>query len=353
MFKFDWRDRDDLTQIFNPQEKGWLGGDVATSIKLNESRYVWIFGDTLIGYVEDGQRKIIIMSHDSIAITEDSNFSKPIFYLPQFSSNNTIDPRGFFHPNGEREDEAEAAYWTVAGLLLPKSQLLVILAMVIIYPANTFSQIGTDIIVVENPFEDSPQFWKYSSQRIPITSNNLTFNDAIASDGNSTYIVGLQSQGGNLLLSKFTSETDLINYDWIKMEFWCGKQMGWTRDVTNAVPLLTNSPFTETTLFFHPIWKQWYMVLSQAWIMNVSVAFATDLTGPWQSVAVFPIPEKYQNTSKYICYAAKSHPEYVTQNSSKIIFSYNVNTLQLRDLTDLDIYHPKFVEIDIFQNDEN
>ncbi|MFM7144152.1 MAG: hypothetical protein ACKO2K_19795, partial [Alphaproteobacteria bacterium] len=30
----------------------WLGGDVATSIPLSRSRWVWLFGDTILGRVE-------------------------------------------------------------------------------------------------------------------------------------------------------------------------------------------------------------------------------------------------------------------------------------------------------------
>ena len=37
------------SSIFAARSHGWLGGDVATSVKLAPTRYLWLFGDTLYG----------------------------------------------------------------------------------------------------------------------------------------------------------------------------------------------------------------------------------------------------------------------------------------------------------------
>ena len=40
---------DELDEYFNLEDNGWLGSDIAHSIKLNQSLVLWLFGDTFIG----------------------------------------------------------------------------------------------------------------------------------------------------------------------------------------------------------------------------------------------------------------------------------------------------------------
>src|SRR5690606_34915419 len=48
---------EDLNAMMDAQQQGWLGSDVAKSVRLDEHRVLWLFGDTFIGNVENGRRQ--------------------------------------------------------------------------------------------------------------------------------------------------------------------------------------------------------------------------------------------------------------------------------------------------------
>ena len=60
--------------LFVPQDTGWQGGDAAHSIKLNDNRVLWLFGDTFIGKNDYGKRKVLFPHiNNSLAITKKIN----------------------------------------------------------------------------------------------------------------------------------------------------------------------------------------------------------------------------------------------------------------------------------------
>ena len=83
--KFHAEPANDLQPLFDARYKGWAGADVATSFRLpspnfdgettlrnNNTRYGWIFGDTFIGYCNETSRIMndTIMIHNSIGTIE-------------------------------------------------------------------------------------------------------------------------------------------------------------------------------------------------------------------------------------------------------------------------------------------
>ena len=61
-------ERADLDLLFGLRTP-WLGADVALSIRLNRSSYIWVWGDTLVGNLyANGHRNISSMVHDSFSL---------------------------------------------------------------------------------------------------------------------------------------------------------------------------------------------------------------------------------------------------------------------------------------------
>ena len=93
----------------------WLGADVALSIRINRSSYIWVWGDTLVGNLyADGDRNISSMVHDSFSLVsvEDNTTN---FYIP----NNTL---GFLQPHRvSRKFEHTAAAPPANTVLLGRS----------------------------------------------------------------------------------------------------------------------------------------------------------------------------------------------------------------------------------------
>eukprot|EP01119_Soliformovum_irregulare_P019999 TRINITY_DN6428_c0_g1_i4.p3 TRINITY_DN6428_c0_g1~~TRINITY_DN6428_c0_g1_i4.p3 ORF type:complete len:133 (-),score=43.30 TRINITY_DN6428_c0_g1_i4:468-866(-) len=72
-----------------------------------------------------------------------------------------------------------------------RPEKLLILAQVII-PINNFELIGTDIILISNPFEH-PSTWNYKTQRIPTSTFNLTWQTGVNVNEDHVIFVGCSS----------------------------------------------------------------------------------------------------------------------------------------------------------------
>ena len=88
--------RPDLSALFQPEQTGWLGADVALSIALDEGEkgglksYLWVWGDTLVGNMigqgQNARRNITRMPHDSFGlmnVDESTKLSSPTYFLPK------------------------------------------------------------------------------------------------------------------------------------------------------------------------------------------------------------------------------------------------------------------------------
>ncbi len=89
--------------------KGWLGGDAAYTVVLKHQRVLWLFGDTLLGTVQDGKRAGAIMVNNTIALQ--TGFAKDASI--RFLSGESRDgkPAAFFTPT-----EGKGWFWTQAAV---------------------------------------------------------------------------------------------------------------------------------------------------------------------------------------------------------------------------------------------
>ena len=86
---------DELDEYFNLEENGWLGSDVAHSIKLNQSQVLWLFGDTFIGKkMEDRRSDDWTFINNSIGLMRLEN-NIPIG-MKYFWSTDNGNPASFF-----------------------------------------------------------------------------------------------------------------------------------------------------------------------------------------------------------------------------------------------------------------
>jgi hypothetical protein len=47
---------------------GWVGGDGAFTVRVSESRTLWLFSDTWIGSVRDGKRRDVKMVNNTVGV---------------------------------------------------------------------------------------------------------------------------------------------------------------------------------------------------------------------------------------------------------------------------------------------
>jgi hypothetical protein len=342
-WQFKAEEAPDLDGLFQLRPVGWLGADVSSSFHMGNSLYMWLWGDTLLGKLAlhpqhpTVERQWSVMPHSSLAWMNMSESLEVKFWW-RLLPNGQVDTQGLFTP--QHPTIAGEYYWTINGMIGPKTGYLFVVAMAIYDPTpTTFQQVGTDIIVITNPFEH-PERWNYKTSRIPSSNSNISWNTAVTYFGGSYYFVGLNG-GHGAILSRITEEA-LARFDWNSMQF-LTTGLRWS-SVASPLAVLFPSPFTEGSLQWHPHLKQWFMILSQAFDNNIYIATSAKLEGPWTKQAIYTVPPPF-NGALFINYGAKSHPELATF-SNEIVLTYNCNAINVSTLTEaLYAYHPVFVRV--------
>ena len=93
---------DEKNQWLQPQEKGWLAGDVGHSISIDRGKIVWLFGDSFIGEYKNGnQISDGIHINNCIAIQD---LTKPESEQFTFHIGENEPTRAFSHPIKKCQD---------------------------------------------------------------------------------------------------------------------------------------------------------------------------------------------------------------------------------------------------------
>lgn len=381
----------------------WTGADVATSVALprerrgGPARHLWLFGDTLVGVVSsNGDRNISVpgggFARNSAAVLSGSfggrNNSGAVPHRDNVTFSWNRDRFG--HADSEFKPQHYVAsshwYWVVSGIINPLSGSLFLLAQDVVSSSSGlgFAGIGTGVIYVPDPSLPVGD-WDYSvSTMIRDSAGKLDFSDSVAigrgdlggaagapSDNTTVYFMGTNDYTSDrtTALARM-SLSDLESKAWHNMEFLVsGAGLGeadgdaadddavsenghWVRGpLTNATKsnLAAVMPMAgEATLQWHPFMKRWFRIYVAGFgATSIDIWVARQITGPWSRAPLYDIPAPFDDTDKYFCYAAKSHPE-LTTNENEIVFTYATNAKDVGDLTTNDeVYIPRFVRTTI------
>lgn len=297
----------------------WLGADVATSIKVNGSYYVWLFGDTILGSLQGGNRDYSVFIHNTVGVARrnkkeefgdiDKYYRKSDGQiLPIFS----LDKPGTF-------------YWPLVGTMLDSS-LLVAADRVATKESGSFKILGTGLFTVTNPLSP-PNRWNYEVNYIP-KKNKITWGSAIVKQKDFVYIFGQRGTGvGSRTVLARLRVSDVKDADPASWEYW-GKE-GWSaKQNPSSIPGLPG--ISETTIQRNSF-LGWYSLQIPPLSYDVHLYTANKITGPWKDQGVvYEIPAPWDNSKTdegkpiFIAYAAKSHPE-LADSDNQIVFTYNVN----------------------------
>jgi len=358
-FQFKASPASDLQGLFNEQQKGWLGADISTSIHFQDDKFLWLFGDTLVGKMVHQKgvwhRDIKQMPRNSIGImTVDQNKLKRMEHYWRY--NNTFPQHGgYFSP-----ENSSHFFWPTSGIIID-SQLFVFAYDV--YDTGNgmwgFAFNGTVCIHVADTTKD-PNYWTYHLYQVPNTNNYFNLVSAIVldtgvddEDDPYVFIVG-QSSGVNhtnsaSLLARI-SVSLLKSFNWKAIEYWGMSSSGaeWMPyyDGIQLIPILDGKAPSECTVQYHDYLKQWYSILLDAFTTNIQISMAPNITGPWTPVqTIYNIPAPW-NQSPIFCYATKSHPE-LQRSKNEIIFSFMSNTNWDSLPNELEVYVPQMIRVTI------
>ena len=220
---------EDLQPLFAVRNEGWLGADVATSFRFppskpggkeggkedeEQGKYIWLFGDTLLGYASQDRRLSgAFFLHNSVAFLPAFNMSDPSVKGPKaedvmFSWNVSMGgcPTSIFIRGPSVDDECvhtQEYLWPISGMGVSYMEggkegvgeeevsKVVVLAVrwayvkslrvsVDLFDDNVFNFeiLGTTAIVVDDPHAD-PSMWEYRQKDIPGTDGNLNWYSAM------------------------------------------------------------------------------------------------------------------------------------------------------------------------------
>lgn len=332
-----------------PYDDGWLGGDAADSIRLSDTRSVWLFGDSFVGDPGRKTRSGSKMVSNTIAISSCANGSWNIRYY--WRSRGAKVPQPFFTSLDE-----QFHYWPLDGFYL-NGMLYVALARIIDQPKGGpfgFEMIGVMLAKINNPLDD-PTRW---------TVNYLDLADSrVAFPGVTTIVSGeyvylytvlddAPHKSHPMILARIAiaqvdRPRDSIRYLTNDGAWKAGS------DLKNARTIIDRGA-TEMSVRYHASINKWIAVQNdpQPFSREIIVREARALEGPWSGPkAIYSFPEMMPGNSRYdkdtFCYAAKEHAEFTSATGSTVV-TYACNSMQLgKQIENMSIYRPELLERDI------
>jgi hypothetical protein len=320
---------------------GWTGGDGAYSTALGSNRYLWLFGDTLIGEVKDGRRIIAGMVPNSIAIQMGNEpQAASIDFFPDGGS------AAFLNPG-----EGLGWFWPYHALRVPEGLYFFLLQLERseIPPPFGFRLVSTWLGHVRNP-EDPPQRWIISQRKIPWGNAQRQFGSFVLMEEDYSYIYGTvaESVEGRISWSMILARAPTGRL--ADFNSWLFFRDGeWIADVDRAGRICENVA-TEFSVSFQPLLNRYVLVYTEKAFSGHSnssvIRLSPNLHGPWTDpIPVYRCPEA-QRKPRICCYAAKSHPE-IASSPEEMILTYVANSCDgdFNILADASLYRPRFLRI--------
>ncbi|MFH1618554.1 MAG: hypothetical protein ABIG11_01465 [bacterium] len=337
---------DDYNALFRARPEGWLGADGIYSVPLSPSKTVWLFGDTLIGAISQGRRRMDAFINNSIAIESrvPGQASKVEFFWDSSSK-----PAGSFFPH--QSGTSGAFYWPVTGVLLDGE------LFVFCYPVRTsqawFDISDTTVIRIPAPHE-SPRLWKQAAYDLGLGNSHQGFISAAVIKEPYVYFLGYDDPDNDaakrrMVLARALKTGLLAGGRREIFEFWVLNKSGptWSREPKGLVTLFSPG-VTETQVQYDASLGLYICPFKRDGSPDIQLTAAPELTGPWSKpVQIYRIAE-HDVSFGIMSYAIKAHPE-LASAPGELVISYATNTPDSLDPLftpeGLGIYVPLFIRV--------
>lgn len=345
-----------------PGTLAWLGGDVASSVQAGPDRWLWIFGDTLLGTVRDDCPDGVAycdrdvddrLTHGMIANTVGVMTRRPDGGLAPLDTHWRMvdgEPRPIFEAEAPGEFLWPLSLAYVDGVLLVAASRHT--------RAMGLASLGDVLLRVTNP-EALPQQWVYDRTPVPHTRPDvpgetaaLTWATALVPRKGAVYLFGRlgSAAGMGTVVARFPTadlgaESWVLAPEYLQRRTASSADLVWTTafdgDLLYEIPGLPGT--SEATITFDE--RLGWITYRIEWMSHtIALYTAADLMGPWTargSIYEIPPPEGCVGRIgdegagcvgvPYFAYAAKAHPSWAGPGTK--VVSYNVNVLSA-DLDD-------------------
>lgn len=368
-------------------ERGWVGGDGAGTVDLGDGRILWMFGDSLIGGVENA--KYVAGTHmvnnalgvsrknsdGSIEIEfgwgEADAGGKPTAWL-------TPDPDCVRGSGGSmHKDYPHGWYWPAGGGCLVQTEQGKRLIVFLFHVGRTledrgvwsFKSVGGAMAVIEN-FDRPFSQWNVQQLDLPFTvdSDQVLHDPKLReiSWGMSCLSVDEMEQGekvqrvyiyGNRVSQDSRKRQVLVARvpasriaDFSQWRFYSTEagETRWSPDAGDAQPVAENGlpEFSVESLKVEGV-RKYLMVQSDPTLgPNIDVRVSDSPEGPWsKGQRVYRVPELVRSKN-YFAYAAKGH--LAASPPGKLLITYVVNSTDFWEmLGDPAIYRPRCIVVSL------
>lgn len=331
---------DDWNARFAGNE-GWIGGDGVYSTTLGDDRVLFLFGDTLLGKVNDGRRAGATMVNNTVGLMPLKPPDAPIRF--EAGKTDVGKPAAVFTRTGGGN-----WFWPQAAIELNGRLYVFLTEVEKTYQSGAFGfkLIGQWLGVIENPL-DNPAEWKVSQQRLRFATfderRERPWGSAVLVEGDYVYVYGIEDhrQGiGNKQLMIARAPVDKLP-DFDVWQFRAGDE--WGKEVSTAgMPRGLANEFSVSRL---PGDAGYILVYTENGLgERILGRVAASPEGPWSDpVLLYTCPEMTRDKGVF-CYAAKAHPW--AAEGDELLISYCVNSWKFERLfEDNEIYRPRFVRV--------
>lgn len=326
------------------REKGWTGADGAYSIALSDTVTLWLYGDTWIGNIINGEHRDGTLINYTIGLQSGKD---PLTASVEFFWQTTKDgkPAAFIAP-----DDGVGEFWMFDGIVA-NEKLYLFLTRIVRTGENSvfgFKQTGTSLAEIDNP-QDEPLNWRVKQYNVPFgrysKNGSLYFGSAVMKDGDFVYIYGSDEGwkkgiGGRSMIAARAASDKITDFE--KWRFWNGAE--WVADVNEAHKMFDGAA-TESSVSFQPAIKKYLAIYSEFGMSaNILMRVSDTLIGPWSKpYKIYECPE-YKWHKTYFCYAGKGHPE--LSMPDELIITYVCNSTDFWQMArDARIYRPRFLRL--------
>ena len=332
--------------LFVPQDTGWQGGDAAHSIKLNDNRVLWLFGDTFIGKNDYGQRKVLFPHiNNSLAITKKINESN--IDLKFYWKNKNGSPSSFFPSLNKTPD---IYYWPTNGLLIKGNLIILCFSIQGNFDGkylDFWSTVGTNMIIVSNP-KDDPNDWETEYVELGIGNNQFGIHSGLYFDDPYIYFLGYKKDapnGNHAILARAIFSKLIQNKSSDSIEYFCenGGELIWTQSNKNIKKLFIPGN-TESSIIYLNKRKIFLCTTYDPLESKLYLLVAKKITGPWHGpFEIFQNPDHISMT-----YAFRIHSALMDDEDS-LVCSYitSPNGDMRKEYIDPKYYRPRFIRMGI------
>ncbi len=354
-------DKPEWNALFIHQE-GWFGGDGIFAIPLDgkefipatvNTRSLFVFGDTMIGTIEDGTLKPgdFSMIHNSVGILKgkEPNLENIEFYWTEDEDN----PHAVFDPQTPLTEDGDY-YWLGDGFVnIDHDGTLYIFGYRIRNVEGAifgFKQVGVSLIAIpkgsEPPYSnnqqyDTPFFIEKGGEQTSFGSAvyvNTESAGAPNPDGY-IYVYGVRGAAKELVVARVLSE---YFSEFEKWEFWAG--FSWEKDIGSLHAIASN---VSNEMSLSPISDGRIIMVYQHKTISPDVAIqvGNSPVGPFFPVKkIWNTPEVYEDMD-FFTYNAKAYPH--LSEEGYLLISYNINSFDFwKDILDKpNLYRPRFIRL--------